>query len=107
MCRPPIDISAEQWAILRRVLQRHICGYEVWAFGSRAQWTARPYSDLDLAIIANKRLDSRVMSALTDDLSESNLPWTVDVLEWVTLGDAFRQIVVRDKVVLQSGSSTA
>jgi type I restriction enzyme S subunit len=41
---------------VRRILQKHVPGYEVWAFGSRAKWTAKPYSDLDLVIISDRAL---------------------------------------------------
>ena len=46
---PDIDISPGQWDIVHDILQRHVPGHEVWAFGSRARRRAKPYSDLDLA----------------------------------------------------------
>lgn len=51
---PNIDISPDQWDIVRNILQEHVPGLEVWAFGSRAKWTAKQYSDLDLAIITKE-----------------------------------------------------
>ncbi|MHB1099339.1 MAG: nucleotidyltransferase domain-containing protein, partial [Burkholderiales bacterium] len=48
---PLIDIRPDHWAIVRGILQKHVPQYEVWAFGSRAKWTAKEYSDLDLAVI--------------------------------------------------------
>lgn len=36
---PNIDISPDQWDIVRNILQEHVPGLEVWAFGSRAKWT--------------------------------------------------------------------
>ena len=46
---PDIDISPGQWDIVHDILQRHVPGHEVWAFGSRARRRVKPYSDLDLA----------------------------------------------------------
>ena len=51
MTPPPIDVSPEEWRIIRDILRKHVADREVWAFGSRAKRTARRYSDLDLAII--------------------------------------------------------
>jgi len=99
--RPSIDIRADHWEIVRGILQRHVPWHEVWAFGSRARWTAKPYSDLDLAVITDEPLPLAVSAALVDDFSESDLPWRVDVLDWATTSESFRKIVERDKVVLQ------
>ncbi len=98
---PPIDIRPEHWAIVRDILRRHVPGHEVWAFGSRAKGAAKPYSDLDLAVIGDAPLASAVMAALTDDFSESDLPWKVDVLDWATTSEGFRAMIARDKVVVQ------
>ena len=62
---PDIDISPGQWDIVHDILQRHVPGHEVWAFGSRARRRAKPYSDLDLAIItqAPLPLDTRAVDS--------------------------------------------
>jgi predicted nucleotidyltransferase len=100
---PPIDIHPRQWAIVRRILQKHVPGCEVWAFGSRAKWTAKPYSDLDLVIISDRGLPLDVRAALRDDFSESDLPWKVDVVDWASTSQAFREIIEQEKVVVQGG----
>ncbi len=100
--RPPkIDLQPEHWVIVRDLLQKHVPRYEVWAFGSRARWQARKFSDLDLAIITEKPLSLDVLAALRDDLSESDLPWKVDLLDWATTSESFKRIIEQTKVVLQ------
>ena len=89
---------------VRDILQRHVPHYEVWAFGSRAKRTAKPYSDLDLAVIADRPLRRVTQGALVDAFAESELPWRVDVVDWATTNDAFRSIIERDKVVVQKGA---
>lgn len=101
---PRIDIRPEHWAIVWRILQNHVPQYPVWAFGSRARWTAKPYSDLDLAIITDKPLTLDVSASLSDDFSESDLPWKVDILDWATTSESFREMIERDKVVVQEGN---
>ena len=98
---PNIDMHPEQWEIVRGILHRHVPQYAVWAFGSRAKWTAKPYSDLDLAIITDKSLPLDVSAALVDEFSESDLPWKVDVVDWASTSEAFRKVIERDGVVVQ------
>src|SRR3990167_10843625 len=77
---PEIDVRPDQWRIVRDILQKHVPHLEVWAFGSRVKGNAKPYSDLDLAIISLQPLPMTVSAALADDFSESDLPWRVDVV---------------------------
>jgi type I restriction enzyme S subunit len=100
--RPLIDVRPDLWDIVQGILQKHVLQHEVWAFGSRAKGTAKPHSDLDLAVITSQPLSLDVSAALTDAFAESDLPWRVDVVDWAATSAAFRQIIERDKVVVQS-----
>ena len=101
---PPIDVRPDHWAIVRDILRRHVPAHEVWAFGSRAKWTAKPYSDLDLAVIADQPLPLALLASLADDFSDSDLPWKVDVVDWAATKQTFRSIIERDKVAIQAGN---
>jgi type I restriction enzyme, S subunit len=103
MPEPLLDIRPDHLQIVRDILQKHVPQYEVWAFGSRAKWTAKEYSDLDLCIKSDKPLSFSVLGAIGDDFSESDLPWKVDVVDWATTSPSFRKIIERDKVVIQNG----
>jgi predicted nucleotidyltransferase len=96
-----IDIKPGEWEIVRGILDRRVPGREVWAFGSRARGTAKAFSDLDLAILGNDSLDLSTLAELTDDFSESNLSFKVDVIDWATTGKAFRKVIEGDRVVVQ------
>lgn len=100
---PPIDIAPEHWLIVRQILRQYVPQHAVWAFGSRARRTARPLSDLDLAIITDQPLPLSVHAALAEAFSESDLPYKVDIVDWATTSDSFRKIIERDKVVVQEG----
>lgn len=100
---PLIDIRPDHWEIVQSILHKHVPQYEVWAFGSRATWKAKEFSDLDLAIITDQPLSLDVSASLNDDFSESDLPWKVDVVDWATTSASFRKIMERDKVVVQEG----
>ncbi len=75
---------------------------EVLAFGSRAMWTARGNSDLDLAIMGEEPLSLRVFCDLEETLDESDLPFRVDLINWAWTEEYFRAIIRRDCVVVQT-----
>ena len=103
--RPPIDVTPAQWAIVQDILARLAPGIEVWAFGSRATHRAKPFSDLDLALLAGHPLPLDLSARLTEAFSESDLPWKVDLVDWATTGEAFRQIIAKQRVVVQRVAS--
>ena len=98
---PPIDIHPDHWEIVRRILQTHVPQAVVWVFGSRANGNAKAFSDLDIAIITTQPLPLDVSASLRDDFSESDLPYKVDVVDWATTNASFRNIIARNRVVVQ------
>jgi predicted nucleotidyltransferase len=49
-----------------RVLNEQVPGIEVWPFGSQAKRNAKPYSNLDLALITREPLTLQQLAAITD-----------------------------------------
>ena len=80
---------------------------EVWAFGSRARGHAKPYSDLDLAVITATPLSLAQLANLTHAFESSDMTIRVDVVDWSTISEAFRRIVSSDKVVIQPAATPA
>jgi predicted nucleotidyltransferase len=102
-----IDIRPEELAIAREILRRRVPGVEAWAFGSRARGTAKPHSDLDLALIGEAPLDGLTLAELAEDFSASGLPFRVDVVDWAAAAPAFREIIRRDRQVIQPATRSA
>ena len=99
---PSVDLRPDHWAIVSNALRRHVPDREVVAFGSRATWTAKDYSDLDLAVMGAEPLELRTASALDEALGSSDLPFKVDVVDWATIDDGFRAIIWRNAVIIQA-----
>jgi predicted nucleotidyltransferase len=78
----PIAVSPDEWHIVRTLLRKLLPDCEVWAFGSRAGGQPKPFSDLDLALIAERPIGLGVLAALAEVFSESDLPWRVDLVDW-------------------------
>jgi len=98
-----LDIRPDHLELVKSILQRWVPGLEVWVFGSRAKWTAKDNSDLDLCIVTSQPLSFEVMGHLQEVFSDSDLPYKVDVVDWSSVSKAFQAVIARDKVVVQPG----
>lgn len=94
-----IDITAEQRKTVLSLLERYLPGVEAWVYGSRAKWTARPQSDLDLVVFATPEQKCQVAD-LTEAFEESDLPFRVYLFVWDAVPEEFYKHIERDHVVL-------
>lgn len=101
--RPPIAVSDADWLIIRAILRAHVPDSTVWAFGSRATGRAKQYSDLDFAINGGKPLGIDLTAQLAEAFAQSDLPYKVDIVDWITVSESFRKAIERDRVVVQAG----
>lgn len=101
-----IDLTPEQLAIVRRLLATHVPECEVRAFGSRVTDKAKPYSDLDLALLGPARLPIGRLATLREAFAESELSIRVDVLDWHAISEAFRGVIAAKFELLQKPSLT-
>ncbi|BAH76305.1 nucleotidyltransferase family protein [Solidesulfovibrio magneticus] len=88
-----IDLAPDQLDTVRAILAAHLPEATVFVFGSRARGTARPHSDLDLAVAADAPLPLGRLEALRDAFAASNLPMQVDVVDYRAVSTAFRRII--------------
>jgi predicted nucleotidyltransferase len=79
--------------IVCAILRRHVPDRAVWAFGSRVKGTARPCSDLDLTILGDESLPLSTQAELAEEFAESDLPYKVDIGDWATTSERFREII--------------
>lgn len=100
-----LDLAPAHLAEVLRLLRLHVPGRKVRAFGSRVQGTAKPFSDLDLAVMGDVPLDFRTFADLKEAFAESNLPIRVDVVDWAATSEIFRGIIERAFEVLEGGES--
>ena len=94
-----IDITAEQHKTVRLLIARYLPNTEAWVYGSRARWTSRPDSDLDMVVFATPD-QARDVSDLREAFEESNLPFQVDLFVWEEVQESFREQIEREHVVL-------
>ena len=88
-----LDIEQRHAEIARDILQRFVPDKKVLVFGSRATGTAKPFSDLDLAILGEDPLPLPLMAAMREEFAESDLPYKVDIVDWAAASPRFRDVI--------------
>jgi len=99
--KPNIAITDAEWSIVKDILQKFLPKETVWAFGSRVMHTQKPFSDLDIVVVNDEPLSIATMAELSEAFSESDLPWKVDVVDWASISDSFKDHIKSNKLELQ------
>lgn len=97
-----IDLQPEQILVVERVLARYLpISSQVWVFGSRAKGTARKYSDLDLVVdLLGSPISGDILADLAIAFEQSELPFAVDIVDWNSIGNEFRQAIENQRILL-------
>lgn len=81
---------------VKEILKKYGIDKETYAFGSRVRGDHRQYSDLDLLLKRSSPLETRILVQLKNDFESSNLPITVDFIEWCKITEDFRKNIEND-----------
>lgn len=88
-----LDLAPDHLSQVKRILGRTPPGISVWAFGSRVTGRAKRFSDLDLALVADKPVPRETIWALRESFSESDLPFRVDIVDLAAVPSGFRATI--------------
>ena len=100
-----IDLSPDHLRLVQQLLESHLAGVAVWAYGSRVKGNARPYSDLDLVAFTEPR-HSAQLNVLREAFEESDLPFRVDLFSWLETPPSFHPQIEAQYIVLQGDGKT-
>jgi type I restriction enzyme S subunit len=95
-----LQLDADSLAEVKKILAFYAPTLKAWAFGSRATGTAKRFSDLDLALEGEGRVDYQTISKLKHAFAESDLPIKVDIVDWNALDPEFRTVIDKQRVLL-------
>jgi len=87
-------MESRHYQILLEILSKY--PYVFYAFGSRAKGNPKRFSDLDLCF--KESIPSRDLNAIVEALEESDLPFTVDVVDWNKCSAQFKELIGKDLV---------
>lgn len=83
------DVTSEERKAVLVLLDRHLPGTAAWIYGSRANGTSNPRSDLDLVVFATPEQQLQVGN-LREAIEESDLPFRVALFVWDDIPEQFR-----------------
>ncbi|MFH1840702.1 MAG: nucleotidyltransferase domain-containing protein [Candidatus Shapirobacteria bacterium] len=72
----------------------------VFIFGSRAIGKNKKFSDIDIGLTSSQIIPWWKVSAIEEAFEESNLPQTVDVVDFNLVSEKFKQVAEKDLVYL-------
>lgn len=98
-----IDLPPEDLRTVIEILRKQVPNCEVRVFGSRITGKSSTYSDLDLALVSDSPLDWRRLETLKDAFAESNLPITIDLLDWQNISPEFKAVIENNYEVVPLG----
>lgn len=85
--------------MIKNIIDKYINPVEnkVFVFGSRSNNKASKFSDIDIGIEGN-RLIPEIYFSIQGDLEESDLPYKVDLVEFLNVSDEFKK-VAKSKII--------
>ncbi len=96
-----IDLKKKYLEEIQDIIQQFVPDCQVRVFGSRVTGRSGKFSDLDLAIEGSEELGLKTMVKIKDAFTESNLPFKVDVLDWLAISSEFRKQINQECVTIQ------
>ena len=81
------------------IISKQLTEAKIYLFGSRARKDHLPESDIDIAIDNRNKIDSFLLSLIKEEIEESNIPFTVDVVDLHDISDDFKKQILKDSVI--------
>ena len=73
-------------------------GHEVgiFVFGSRARDDFKEFSDFDVGLYQSKEIAAKSLHKIRELLLESDIPFTVDLVDFATAGEEFKKLATEN-----------
>lgn len=88
--------------LIKEIISKHLdlekCS--VFIFGSRARGTSRKFSDVDIGIESSEGISDSTLIKIEEDLENSDLPFTVDVVDFSKVSDKFKKFSKKTTISL-------
>ncbi len=95
-----IDLTVSQRKEITSLLKFYLPNTEVWAYGSRVNFTAKSHSDLDIVAFASPEQEMAIHD-LKEAFDESDLPFRIDLFIWDEIPKRFHNNIKKERVIVQ------
>ena len=99
-----IRLESKYDVMLRSILRQRLAdtNIKVYMFGSRISGKVKPASDIDLALDGGKKLNNlKIISLLKNDFEESDIKYSVDIIDLRDTDKNFKKHIVADLVEIK------
>lgn len=97
-----ICINENQKATIINILKKYFQNEKFFVFGSRAtNKNLKKFSDLDIAIVGNSKIDKSILDRIFEEFSASDLPFKVDLIDINSVTSEFKKNVEPDFIELK------
>lgn len=81
------------------IIRKHFPSGAIYLFGSRARRSNWPESDVDIALDFGRMIDYSVIARIKEDLENTTIPFTFDVLDVHDVGVEMQESIEKEKVL--------
>jgi len=99
-------ISEKNLKILKEILYKYFDKSEIFVFGSRVKKNSKKYSDIDILIKGKKEIDFSLLTKVEMELEESDLPITVDIIDYHRIEKNFYKNIKDSLINIQNVKSS-
>ena len=85
-----VSLTEEELHLIKKILN---VPYDAIFFGSRVDGTNHKFSDVDLCLKGHRRIEGYDMQKIREAFEESDLPYTIDLVDYDTLSSSFKKSV--------------
>lgn len=93
-----LKLEQKYYHIIKSILGKY--PYSFYAFGSRIKGTEKKFSDLDLCFVEN--IPFNIQAHIDEDFEESDLPFKVDIIDFVNTNSKFKAMISKDLTMIQA-----
>lgn len=93
------NLKQEYIIELHNIFRKYCPDSEIWAYGSRVDGNSHSGSDLDLVVITFND-NNKNLSKLKQLLNDSDLPFLIDITEFDSLPEYFKEEIKKKYIVL-------
>lgn len=88
--------------ITKNILAKHLDlnQYHTFIFGSWANNTNRPYSDIDIGLEGPRPVPQNTIFQIKNAFEDSDLPYFVDVIDFTTTSETFQKVAKQHTIPL-------
>ena len=88
-----IKVTDAELETILNILKKYFTSTKLLIFGSRITNSIKEFSDLDIALKAEKKLPFKALNRAIEDLEYSNLPFRVDIMDYNSISTEFQKII--------------